>query len=62
MYTAFHASGMFAKCHLAMYLLVLQNIFCYETVQELGGKAGIISKDMPVLCKPSKHVSRKGLM
>jgi hypothetical protein len=35
----------------------LQDIFCYENVQELGQQAGIITAERPVLCKPSKHVS-----
>jgi hypothetical protein len=35
----------------------LQDVFCYENVQELGQQAGIITADRPVLCKPSKHVS-----
>lgn len=37
--------------------LCLQDVFCYENVQELGQQAGIITAERPVLCKPSKHVS-----
>eukprot|EP00879_Flechtneria_rotunda_P009672 GHRR01010120.1.p1 GENE.GHRR01010120.1~~GHRR01010120.1.p1 ORF type:complete len:208 (+),score=51.95 GHRR01010120.1:558-1181(+) len=34
----------------------LQNIFCFENVQELAQKAGLISASTPVLCKPSRQV------
>eukprot|EP00879_Flechtneria_rotunda_P022463 GHRR01023714.1.p1 GENE.GHRR01023714.1~~GHRR01023714.1.p1 ORF type:complete len:232 (+),score=65.33 GHRR01023714.1:299-994(+) len=32
------------------------NIFCFENVQELAQKAGLISASTPVLCKPSRQV------
>jgi pyrimidine 5'-nucleotidase len=33
-----------------------QSIFCFENVMELGGQQGLLTPDMPVLCKPSGKV------